>query len=50
MAYYEKYGFEHKLDIQLERGPEPILLHIMVREPQDVGKGKGALEGGDVVG
>jgi hypothetical protein len=33
LSYYEKYGFVHKSDIQLERGPEPIKLHIMVREP-----------------
>ena len=36
MAYYEKYGFEQKIDIQLTRGPKPIKLHIMVREPQAV--------------
>jgi hypothetical protein len=36
MAYYEKYGFEQKIDIQLTRGPKPIQLHIMVREPQAV--------------
>lgn len=33
MAYYTKYGFVHKMDIQLERGPKPVKLHIMVREP-----------------
>jgi hypothetical protein len=36
MTYYEKYGFEHKTDIQLTRGLKPINLHIMVREPQAV--------------
>jgi hypothetical protein len=36
MSYYEKYGFEQKIDIQLTRGPKPINLHIMVREPQAV--------------
>jgi hypothetical protein len=36
MTYYEKYGFEQKIDIQLVRGPKPIKLHIMVREPQPV--------------
>jgi hypothetical protein len=36
MSYYEKYGFEQKIDIQLARGPTPVKLHIMVREPQVV--------------
>jgi hypothetical protein len=36
MTYYEKYGFEQKIDIELARGPKPIKLHIMVREPQPV--------------
>jgi len=47
MPYYKKYGFEQKVDIQLERGPKPIKLHIMVREPQCVAessKGKGHAE------
>jgi len=34
LGYYVKYGFEQKCDIQLERGEEPVKLHIMVREPQ----------------
>ena len=34
LGYYIKYGFEQKCDIQLERGEEPVKLHIMVREPQ----------------
>jgi hypothetical protein len=34
LPYYEKYGFEHTVDIQLERGPKPVKLHIMIREPQ----------------
>jgi len=33
LSYYQKYGFVHKRDIQLERGLEPIKLHVMVREP-----------------
>lgn len=33
-AYYEKFGFEVKRDIFLERGPEPVKLSIMVREPK----------------
>jgi len=36
LAYYEKYGFEQKIDIELSRGPEPVKMHIMVREPQPV--------------
>ena len=39
MSYYEKYGFEQKIDIELVRGPKPIKLHIMVREPQSVAEG-----------
>ncbi|KAF4636177.1 hypothetical protein G7Y89_g1918 [Cudoniella acicularis] len=34
VSYYKKYGFEHTMDIELERGPKPIKLHIMVREPK----------------
>ncbi|KAL2070573.1 hypothetical protein VTL71DRAFT_13599 [Oculimacula yallundae] len=34
LSYYTKYGFEHIVDIELKRGPDPIKLHIMVREPQ----------------
>lgn len=33
-AYYEKFGFKVVKDISLTRGPEPIKLDIMVREPQ----------------
>ncbi|SPQ19948.1 a08f6527-b852-43f6-aec9-f94f86d60e1a [Thermothielavioides terrestris] len=33
-AYYEKFGFEVKRDIFLERGPVPVRLSIMVREPR----------------
>ncbi|KAL2264325.1 hypothetical protein VTK26DRAFT_7291 [Humicola hyalothermophila] len=36
-AYYEKFGFEVKRDIFLERGPVPIRLSIMVREPRAPG-------------
>jgi len=38
LPYYEKYGFEHTVDIQLERGPKPVKLHIMLREPQTPGE------------
>lgn len=33
-AYYEKFGFEVKRDISLERGSAPVRLSIMVREPR----------------
>ncbi|AEO55239.1 GCN5-related N-acetyltransferase-like protein [Thermothelomyces thermophilus ATCC 42464] len=33
-AYYEKFDFEVKRDIFLERGPVPVRLSIMVREPR----------------
>jgi hypothetical protein len=36
LPYYKKYGFEEKVDIQLERGPKPVKMHIMVREPKVV--------------
>ena len=35
-AYYSRFGFELKRDIALIRGPCPIGLSIMVREPQPV--------------
>ncbi|KAK3944911.1 acetyltransferase [Diplogelasinospora grovesii] len=33
-AYYEKFGFEVKRDVELRRGAVPVRLSIMVREPQ----------------
>lgn len=33
-TYYSRFGFELKRDISLIRGPAPIGLSIMVREPQ----------------
>lgn len=33
-AYYEKFGFVFKKEIFLRRGPAPVQLSIMVREPQ----------------
>jgi ribosomal protein S18 acetylase RimI-like enzyme len=33
-AYYEKFGFEVKRDVYLERGAAPVRLSIMVREPR----------------
>lgn len=32
-AYYERFGFEMKKEISLKRGPVPVVLYIMVREP-----------------
>jgi len=46
LPYYKKYGFQHKMDIQLERGPKPIKLHIMVREPESVASSS---KGGETV-
>lgn len=37
-AYYKKFGFEIKRDIFLERGPVPVRLSIMVREPHAPGR------------
>ncbi len=39
LPYYVKYGLEHVTDIELKRGSEPIKLHIMVREPQNMAEG-----------
>lgn len=33
-AFYNKFGFEFKKDISFERGPVPVKLDVMVREPQ----------------
>lgn len=38
VAYYEKFGFEVKRDVFLERGPAPVRLSIMVREPRVPGR------------
>ena len=32
--YYKRFGFEVKREIALTRGPVPVELTIMVREPQ----------------
>lgn len=37
-AYYEKFGFEVKQDIFLERGSVPVRLSAMVREPRAPGR------------
>lgn len=49
MSYYEKYGFQQKIDIQLARGPKPIKLHIMVREPRSVAESSKAKSQGQGV-
>lgn len=33
-AYYERFGFEMRKEISLGRGPVPVVLYIMVREPR----------------
>ena len=36
IGYYKKHHFSEKKVIALERGPKPVKMHIMVREPQSV--------------
>jgi len=36
ITYYKRHHFVEKTVIALERGPKPIKMHIMVREPQSV--------------
>jgi len=38
-AYYKKFGFEPRKDIAFTRGSHPVLLTIMVREPQPISPG-----------
>lgn len=38
VSYYKKYGFVENRVISLNRGPKPVNLHIMVREPRTVGE------------
>jgi len=33
VSYYEKHGFIEKKIVECKRGPKPLPLHIMVREP-----------------
>jgi hypothetical protein len=44
VAYYKKYGFAERKVISLNRGPKPVKLHIMVREPRG---GVASLKGGE---
>ncbi|KAG0652990.1 putative N-acetyltransferase [Hyphodiscus hymeniophilus] len=39
IGYYKKHAFAEKKVIALERGPKPIKMHIMVREPQAITEG-----------
>lgn len=34
-VFYAKFGFEFKKEIVLTRGPAPVRLYCMVREPQN---------------
>lgn len=36
IGYYTRFGFTEAIDIELKRGPEPVKMHIMVREPQGI--------------
>jgi len=49
LPYYRKYGFEEKVDIVLERGPKPVKLNIMVREPQAVAESSSKRQGAKTV-
>jgi len=54
VPYYQNRGFEEKRVIKLVRGPKPVLMHIMVREPQNgkqsqSGKGEGSVGARDGV-
>lgn len=44
VSYYKKHHFHEKRVIALNRGPKPIKLHIMVREPQSVAESSQAKE------
>lgn len=44
VSYYKKHHFAEKTVIALNRGPKPIKLHIMVREPQNVAESSKAKE------
>jgi GNAT superfamily N-acetyltransferase len=44
IPYYQKFGFQHKIDIDFSRGLKPVQLHIMVREPVGFAQGSGGKE------
>ena len=33
ITYYERFGFQYRKEISFKRGPVPVPLFIMVREP-----------------
>jgi hypothetical protein len=33
ISYYERFGFKYRKEISFKRGPVPVPLYIMVREP-----------------
>lgn len=41
VTYYKKYGFAVRKVISLDRGPKPVKLYIMVREPRGAVVSKG---------
>lgn len=36
ITYYERFGFQYRKEISFKRGPVPVPLFIMVREPVTV--------------
>jgi hypothetical protein len=41
ISYYKRHAFAEKKVIELKRGPRPVKMHIMVREPQVVAEASG---------
>lgn len=39
LGYYQRFGFELKTEIALERAEQPVKMGIMVREPKNTGEG-----------
>jgi hypothetical protein len=44
IGYYERFGFQYRKEISFKRGPVPVPLFIMVREPESKPAAKGAEE------
>ncbi|KAH6607526.1 hypothetical protein Trco_003839 [Trichoderma cornu-damae] len=44
ISYYERFGFQYRKEISFNRGPAPVPLFIMVREPNPTLAVKGAQE------
>lgn len=34
ISYYERFGFQYRKEISFKRGPVPVPLFVMVREPE----------------